>query len=45
MEKILEKGPPAPKMPKPHRCDLTPPSMLDNFTPKTIDYAKVARAY
>ena len=39
------KGPPAPTGPKPHRCDLTPPYMQDQFVPKTIDYAKVAKAY
>ena len=31
--------------PKPHRCDLTPTYMADQFQPKTLDYAKIAKAY
>ena len=36
---------PAMTGPKPHRCDLTPTYMADQFVPKTLDYAKVAAAY
>ena len=45
METVLQKGPPAPTGPKPHRCDLFGSYMNDKFIPKTQDYAKVAKAY
>ena len=46
MDKILTQTvPPAMTGPKPHRCDLTPSYMQDQFKPKTLDYAKVAKAY
>ena len=44
MDTVLEKGPPAPTYPKRRKVD-EPLYMKDNFTPKTNDYAKVARAY
>ena len=46
MDAVLEKGPPAPRMPKPHRCrDPGPTLVHEKFVPRTQDYAKVARAY
>lgn len=31
--------------PKPHRCDLSAGYTRDNFMPKTMDYAKIAKKY
>lgn len=45
MENIPSFVPAAKKGPKPHKCDLTPSYMKDHFQPKTLDYAKVAKAY
>ena len=46
MDNILAQPvPPAMTGPKPRRVDLTPTYMHDQFTPKTLDYAKVAKAY
>ena len=42
---VLPRLPPPQPGPKPHRCDLTPPYMADNFKPKTNDFAAVAKKY
>ena len=45
MESVVAKGPQAPPGPKPHTSGYTPTYIEDTFVPKTMDYAKVARAY
>ena len=45
MDNIPTYAPASKKGPKPKRGDTTPNYMKDQFVPKTMDYAKVAKKY
>ena len=42
---VLAKAPPSGPWPKAKKPDMTPIYMNDTFTPKTLDYAQIAKKY